>query len=129
MIKKILGDEKACFVICAGIYNVISTLLNWALLKIGVHYLICTTAGYISGVLLAYLLNTKYVFKKEYSINGFIKFISVYISNYFITMVLTWILVDALKINAYLAPILCIGFGMVYNFTLSKLFVYKDKTK
>ena len=125
--NKILTSELFVFVICAGIYNVLSTLLNWLLLYIGVHYLIATAVSYIFGVLLAYILNTKLVFRKEYSVAGCVKFSSVYISNFVITLILTFIIVDIICINVYIAPIVTMLISFGYNYIMSKYFVFREE--
>lgn len=126
MINKLFKNEIFIFIVIAAFYNVVSTLLNWGMLYIGIHYLICNAVSYAFGVLLAYFLNTKYVFKKNYDFSGFIKFVSVYGSNFIITMILTYVLVDILKINVYIAPIITTIISSGYNYLMSKFFVYKE---
>ena len=125
--NKLLHLEITGFLICAVIYNVLSTLLNWWMLYVGIQYMIANAVSYFAGVLLAYALNTRFVFKKQYSLMGCIKFCSVYFSNFIITMILTFVLVDILSINAYLAPLLTMVLSSGYNFIMSKYFVFKKE--
>lgn len=125
--SKLLHLEITGFLICAVIYNVLSTLLNWWMLYAGIHYMIANAVSYCAGVLLAYALNTRFVFKKEYSLSGCFKFCSVYFSNFILTLIMTYILVDLMHINAYLAPILTTVISSGYNYLMSKFFVFKNE--
>ena len=53
--SKLLHLEITGFLICAVIYNVLSTLLNWLMLYVGIHYMPANAVSYFAGVLLAYV--------------------------------------------------------------------------
>ena len=94
----------------------------------GIHYLISNICGYMSGLLVAYTLNTRWVFryrkyeqkaKMEFSIFVVIVLIGLAISEAVIYM-----LVETLALPYPLAKLVSIGAIFIFNFTAKKRFLF-----
>ena len=94
---------KFCLV---GATNVIiSYTAYFILLRLGLYYLLATTIAYVVGILNGYIWSSKFVFKKNKSINNMMKFFAVYISSLFINLGIMYICVDIYNMNKLIAPI------------------------
>lgn len=91
----------------------------------GISYLIANTIAYIIGILNGYVWSSKFVFKKNKSINNMMKFFIIYISSLFINLVIMYICVDTYNMHKLIAPIFAIGIGTIYNYTLNKVWTFK----
>lgn len=116
---------KFCFV---GVSNVIITLACYYLI-IAINrkiYIIANTVGYVAGVVNAYYLNSKWVFKmKESSLKIFLKTFVCYLITYFIQTSFLYIAIEVLNWSEILAPIVNIIITTPINFLLNKIVAYK----
>ena len=120
---KYLPFIKFCLV---GATNVIiSYTAYFILLRLGLYYLLATTIAYVVGILNGYIWSSKFVFKKNKSINNMMKFFVVYISSLFINLGIMYVCVDRYNINKLIAPIFAIGVGTIYNYILNKIWTFK----
>lgn len=122
--KKYLPFIKFCLVGATNV--VISYTAYFILLKLGLYYLLATTIAYVVGILNGYIWSSKFVFKKNKSINNMMKFFIVYISALFINLGIMYICVDTYNMNKLIAPIFAIGVGTVYNYLLNKIWTFKE---
>lgn len=114
---------KFCLI---GVTNVvISYTIYYILLTSGVNYLLAIAIAYLIGILNGYIWSSKFVFNKNKSINNMMKFFIVYISALFINLGIMYICVDYYNINKLIAPIIAIGVGTIYNYTLNKVWTFK----
>lgn len=120
---KYLPFIKFCL---AGVANVIiSYTAYFILLRLGLYYLLATTIAYMVGILNGYIWSSKFVFKKNKSLNNMMKFFIVYISALFINLGIMYICVDYYNMHKLIAPIIAIGVGTIYNYTLNKVWTFR----
>ena len=120
---------------CVGAANTIITMLVLYLLNsvLGVNYLLASAIGYMCGVVNGYLWSTFLVFKKKKTANNAFKFIIVNLIVLGVNTVLMYFFVDIvglenpLNLGKLPAQALTICFTMVLNFTLNKLWTFKEK--
>ena len=115
-----------------GIVGCINTFSSWVfyypLLFLGLDYRICTTIAYILSSIIGYILNKKWVFKKNvYDSNSALKYYIVYGSSYIINMAAMYLWVDVLKLSDLIAPVLTLFITVPYNFIFSRLWVFTKK--
>ena len=115
-----------------GIVGCINTFSSWVfyypLLFLGLDYRICTTIAYILSSIIGYILNKKWVFKKNvYDSNSVLKYYIVYGSSYIINMAAMYLWVDVLKLSDLIAPVLTLFITVPYNFIFSRLWVFTKK--
>ncbi len=87
------------------------------------------TAGFITSVTNAFLWNTFWVFKKQ-KVNkkrAMVKFFSVYIFTYFLSMFITFIFVDVVGGDKYFSPFINTAITTPINFLLSKFWTFSEK--
>lgn len=116
-----------------GIVGVINTVNSWivyySLIFFNINYLLATTLAYFISSIIGYLLNNKWVFKKQKSKASLIKYYVVYISSYFLNIGCMYLLVDILSISKLIAPILTMFVTVPFNFIFSRLWVFKNSAK
>ena len=127
IIKKLWEDYSLFIKFCiVGVTNVIiSYTVYYILLASGLNYLLASAIAYITGMLNGYIWSSKFVFKKNKSINNMMKFFIVYISALFINLGIMYIFVDTYNMHKLIAPIFAMGIGTIYNFTLNKIWTFK----
>lgn len=115
-----------------GIVGCINTFSSWVfyypLLFLGINYIVCTTIAYILSSIIGYLLNNKWVFKKNtYDANSVLKYYVVYGSSYLINIFSMKLWVEVLGLSKVIAPILTLFVTIPYNFLFSKIWVFTKK--
>jgi putative flippase GtrA len=129
VIRNLLGSELNKYIV-SGLAAVLVdyTVLITVTELFGIHYLISNICGYMSGLLVAYNLNTRWVFryrkyeqktKMEFSIFVVIVLIGLAISEAMIYM-----LVETLALPYTLAKLVSIGAIFIFNFTAKKRFLF-----
>ena len=112
------------YILMAFIGNVLNINTIWSLN-------ICTTAGYIAGVVNSYYWNKKYVFKdsQEKKKKVLIKTFICYGATYLLSMLIMDFLVDYMHVSKTIAPIPRLIITVPLNFLANKLWAYKDSSK
>ncbi|SDJ84825.1 GtrA family protein [Natronincola ferrireducens] len=118
-----LNFIKFCMV--GGTNTLVSLVIYWILLKADVYYLAASTLAYGAGIVNGYLLSTAFVFKRSREARSFMKFFLVYFSSMIINLIIMYVAVDHLLINKVLAQFIAIGFNMIYNYSLNKIWTFK----
>lgn len=104
-----------------GILNTGATLvLYWLLLRF-IHYQWAYLASYCAGILLSYLLNTRYVFRARHSWLKFILFPLVYLVIYALGALVLKVAVDYLHLPASVGPLVSIAVTFPVSFLLTKV--------
>ncbi len=114
-----------------GIVGVMNTLFNYlcysSLVLLGINYLIANTIAWILGIMLSYLLNTKFVFSVKPEKVAVLKTYIVYGISYGVTMLGIFLLVEQLFISEFIAPIIMLFFSVPFNFLAMKFWAMKKK--
>jgi putative flippase GtrA len=85
--------------------------------------------GYISSLVISYLLNSFFTFHERLSFGKMLKFFVSYIPNFLIQNAVVFIVVTLLKLPALLAYILAAVIGIPVTFLLLKLFAFRSWAK
>ena len=112
----------AAFFICA--YTILDAQVVW-------QNTILNTISWIVGVVFGYFMNRKFVFKsKEPNIwKEFLQFAGGRVSTGVLDVVMMILMVNLLHINEAFSKIFVSVLVMIGNYFISKLFVFKDKSK
>lgn len=129
-----LIEQLVSFGFVGGIITVLSLLLYWGCVNVGVHYQIANMIGFVITVALAYALNYKFTFKngkEKWSFKGLLKtYVSYSLTGLFMAAVLLYLWTQVLNVNEIIAPLLNLFFTIPVNFLLNKFWVFKgEQTK
>ncbi|MCI1579739.1 MAG: GtrA family protein [Clostridium beijerinckii] len=83
--------------------------------------------GYISGLIISYLLNSLITFKEKLQLNKFIKFAISYLPNFIIQNVVVIIVFNLMGLNKLIAYLLAAIIGVPITFILMKFFAFRKK--
>jgi putative flippase GtrA len=122
--KQLLNNHLIKYLIVGGSNTVISLLLYYLLLKIGINYLVANALCFVVGVLLGYTLNTLIVFKGSLYFKSLIKYSTIYLFSLVFSSGALFILVHYFELNKMLAQILVTMIVTVLNYVLIKTIVF-----
>lgn len=125
LLMKFLNREFIRFII-VGLINTISTYLIYLFLLNFISYNVSYIISYISGVAIAFILNSSYVFKTKITLRKTIKYPLVYLFQYIINALVLNILIKNGVVNEILAPVLVVVFSIPVTYLLTK-FILKGK--
>lgn len=118
---------KFCIV---GVMNVfINLLIYYVLIYFGTSPYIANTAGYIGGLINAYIWNAKWIFPMQ-NIDKritLLKFFVVYFLSYIVSMGIMYVGIDLLYISKKIVPIINLVITTPLNFLLNKFWSFKGK--
>lgn len=92
--------------------------------KIGVHYLLSATFGFVSGLVLNFILHTRLTFGAKYSYGNATRYLFVVFVNYLLTLFLV-LLFQSWFLMALLGKVVSLPLVAVNGFLLSKYWIYK----
>ena len=116
-----------------GIVGILSTVFNYSVFAfvyriVNVHYIPSSITGYVSGLLLGYLLNKNwtYIDQVDKSKSYIIGYLVVYAVSLASSQALLFILVEFLLITPLHANIFAIVLSTMMNFLGTNFFVFKN---
>ena len=83
--------------------------------------------GYISGLIISYILNSKITFKEELKLIKFVRFAISYIPNFIIQNIVVVIVFNIMGWHKLIAYGLAAAIGVPVTFILIKLFAFNKK--
>ena len=115
-----------------GIVGVSNTVVHlgvyYALLFIGVHYILCNAIAFCIAVLNSFFWNRNFVFKKKTGSKR-AQLIKVAIVNGLVvgfTTFTLFVMVDIIGISEMVAPLINMCFSVPVSFLLNKFWAYRD---
>ncbi len=111
----------------SGAFNTGVTLLLYWLLLHFLHYQWAYLASYCSGVLLSYLLNTRYVFRARHTWLRLATFPLIYLTVYALGALALRLSVGYLKVPEAFAPLLSIAVTLPVSFLLTRALLRPDR--
>ena len=116
---KSISAEYARFLVSGAVRTAVIYGLYLALLIV-LDYQVAYGIAYLAGIVLAYALDTRFVFRSEWSWRGFLQFPLVYVAQYLVGVALLWFLVERLGIDPAVAPILVLVVLVPLTFLMSR---------
>ena len=134
--KKINPENKLCRIVwqfikfgIVGFSNtIISLIIYYVFIGIGINYLLANTLGFLVSVVNAFYWNNKYVFTDKTETNAkraFIKVFMTYGGSFLLSTFLIFIMVDYLSISEWIAPIIRLVVTVPLNFIINKLWAFR----
>ncbi|MEK5146086.1 GtrA family protein [Psychrobacillus sp. FSL K6-4615] len=121
---KFLNKEFFRFLI-VGLVNTAATYILYLILLLFLNYNISYIISYLSGILIAFLLNAKYVFNVRLTVGKAVKYPVVYIFQYILNVFMLNALVENRILHETLAPLLVIIISLPITFFMSKFILKK----
>jgi putative flippase GtrA len=107
--------------LAAGAVNTGLTYAIYLLLLRGLPYLAAYTIAYLAGIVISYLLLTRFVFRAPRRWASAMRFPLVYVAQYLIGSAVLALLVEALGVTASIAAIVAIIASVPVTFALSRI--------
>ncbi len=117
-----LSAEFMRYVIVGGT-NTALTYLIYRLLLLLLAYAVAYTAAYLCGIVIAYVLNARFVFHQPFRWRAAVRFPLVYVVQYGAGVALLAFAVDTLHVSDELAPLVVIAVTVPLTFVLSRLII------
>ncbi len=128
----VLIKQLLSFGFVGGIITLLSLLIYWGCIHVGIHYEIANAFGFVVTVALAYVLNNRLTFRSNtevrWSFKALLKTYASYsVTGLFMASGLLWLWTHMFGINENYAPLLNLFFTIPINFVLNKFWVFRGK--
>jgi putative flippase GtrA len=107
------------FLLSGGLNTLLTFCLYWLLL-LWVHYQVAYAVSYVAGIALGYLLNVKFVFRVRHSMRKAALFPFVYLINYVCGAAIVALVVNVLRWDVRVAPLIAILLTLPLTFLLTR---------
>lgn len=127
--KNIFFKKDFLIFILIGVINTLNGIL-FSLLYTDVFKMqtnVAFVVGYISSLIISYILNSKLTFKDSLSFSKLIKFSISYIPNFIIQNICVYIIYNVLKFDKIIAFAVAAIIGIPITFVILKFFAFKNK--
>ena len=124
---KSISGEGLRYLIVGGLNTLLTYALYLALLSVA-SYVVAYSIAYVAGILSAYYLNSRFVFRAEMSLAKVLKFPAVYIVQYVLGVGLLHLLVVTAGMDEKIAPLLVIAITVPATFILSRLIILRRQS-
>ncbi|KPB76666.1 Uncharacterized protein AC505_3218 [Pseudomonas syringae pv. maculicola] len=114
-----MKQDFARFLMSGG-FNTALTYGIYLVLLMFLSYKISYTISYVTGILLAYVLNRFFVFKSHQGLRSVVLLPLIYAIQYGLSLVILWCWVEKLQLDERLAPLAAIFLTLPVTFILSK---------
>lgn len=128
-IKQLFFNKQFIIFIVIGGVNTISSAIFSGFYSMLLGEVEAFIPGYVTGILVSYILNTLFTFKDQFEFKKLIKFALSTIPNFLIQFMTIYVGINLLHINNILCYGIAAVIGVPITFTILKLFVYRNKEK
>jgi putative flippase GtrA len=126
VLKNIKKSQFIRFTIAGSINTAISYIIYLILLT-QLPYAWSYTISYICGILIAYFMGRKFIFKEHNGILTILTIPYIYIIQYLFGMVVIWLWVDTLGLPKYPAPLVVTILSLPMTYILTRIAFVKNK--
>ena len=126
---RFINREFYRFIFWGGV-NTLAGYLIYAFLLLFLPYLASYSIAFVLSVFISYFLNSTFVFKQELRLNKAIKYPLVYVTQYLLGAISLFVIVQVLRVNKLVAPLLVVVLTIPVTYFLSRRIVRgKENTK
>ena len=126
-IRKMCFNEEFIKFVCIGVINTFNGVVFSYIYSDFLDGNTAFIVGYISGLIISYILNSKITFKENLEFMKFLKFAISYIPNFIIQNLVVFLVYNTLNYDKLIAYILAAVIGVPVTFILMKLFAFKER--
>ncbi|MHA6197613.1 GtrA family protein [Pseudomonas wadenswilerensis] len=128
MLHRLTHHPAIRFLLSGGFNTAVTYALYLALLDV-LPYRASYTIAFVSGIVLAYVLNRTFVFRSHRGLQSVLWMPLMYLLQYLAGLFIVWIWVEKLGWQAGLAPLAAILITLPLNFAISRLAFVKRPAK
>lgn len=110
------------FLISGGVNTALTYLIYLALIPF-MAYTLAYSASYVAGIVIAYVINTRFVFQARMQARSALLYPLVYVAQYAAGVVLLALLVEVLRVDERIAPAAVIVLTIPLTFFLSRVII------
>jgi len=130
MISRLLARRAQIIrFLMGGGLNTLATYTIYLLLNVWTSYIVAYTTAYVLGILISYLINTKWVFNEKANVRSFVLYPAVYAVQYLLGVALLYVFVSTFGVHQSLAPLIVIAATLPVTFVLSKYILSVGKNR
>ena len=126
-IKKIFITKEFIMFLIIGVINTFNGVVFSYIYSNILNENMAFVFGYISGLIVSYILNSYLTFKEKLDFKKFIKFAISYIPNFIIQNIVVIITFNIMGLDKLIAYILAAIIGIPVTFILLKFFAFKKE--
>lgn len=123
--KNLFFSKEFIMFIIIGVINTFNGTIFSYIYSIFLNENMAFILGYISGLLISYILNSLITFKENLAFKQFIRFIISYIPNFIIQNIVVITVFNIMGLNKVIAYSLAAIIGVPITFIFMKLFAFK----
>ena len=127
-LNEAFGKQYVKFLLYGGL-NTLFTYFIYLLLSTFLYFQLAYFLAYVSGIVMAYFLNLRFVFKESNSLGKIIIYPFIYAAQYFIGAVMLHFFVNVFEISKLLSPILVAVILVPTSYGMNKKILAKAYTK
>lgn len=126
-IKDIFLSREFILFLIVGVINTFNGTIFASIYSIFLNENIAFVLGYISSLIISYILNSFITFKEKLEVRKFIKFAISYIPNFIIQNIVVIIVFNIFNYDKIIAYILAAIIGVPVTFVLMKFFAFRKR--
>lgn len=115
--------------LAGGALNTGSTFVLYWLLLLVVEYRVAYAISFVAGILLSYVINTRFVFQTQHSVRKMVLFPLVYLAGYLAGAFVLQLSVARFGVDARVAPLISVCATLPLTYILSKLVLTWERNR
>lgn len=123
--KRIFFSREFISFVVIGIINTFNGVIFSWIYSSFLNENLAFILGYISGLIISYLLNSLITFREKLELKIFMKFVILSIPNFIIQNIVVIVIFNIMGIHKLIAYILAAAIAVPVTFALMKLFAFK----
>ena len=105
--------------LAVGGFNTLCSYIIYLLVLQAFHYQVAYSLAYCCGIVIAYSLNSRFVFDVPWSWSGLLRFPLVYVFQYAVGAICLWMIVEVMGFDKVLAPIVVVALTVPLTYLLA----------
>lgn len=126
-IRKIFLSKEFILFLIVGIINTFNGTIFASLYSILINENVAFVLGYVSALIISYILNSFITFKEQMNFIKFMKFCISYIPNFMIQNIVVIIVFNIMQYDKIIAYLLAAIIGVPVTFMLMKFFAFRKR--
>ena len=127
--KEVFFSKQFIIFVIIGVINTFNGTIFSIIYSKFMNTNVAFVFGYISGLIISYILNSYFTFKESMNINKFIKFTISCMPNFIIQYIVVYIVFNIMGLPNIIAYGLAAIIGVPVTFILMKFFAFNRKEK